>query len=130
MSSSLVISPRSYTKSRRKSGNRIGVNRLARTAGGDARGGAFPTRVDGAPRFVEVDDHGRVVGRDRLALARLAIDLRPHHAFGDRLCHQQMVDAHAVVLVKHAGPVVPPAVALAFGVQLAVRIGQSPAEEL
>ena len=39
---------------------------------------------NGAPGLVEVDDQRRVIRRDRLALARLAIDLGPHDARGDR----------------------------------------------
>ena len=58
----------------------------------------------------------RVVGRDRLALARLAIDLGPHHAARDRRGDQQVVDAHAEVLVEVARAVVPPGVAVGLGV--------------
>ena len=36
-----------------------------------------PARVEGVARLVDVDQERRVVGRDRLALARLAVDLRP-----------------------------------------------------
>src|SRR4051812_15142226 len=102
----------------------------ARAARGDARGGAFPAGVERGAWLVEVDDHGRVVGRDRLALARLAIDLGPHHAFGDWLRDQQVIDAHAVVLVEHAGAVIPPAVALALGVQPAIRVDEAPREKV
>ena len=42
-----------------------------RTAGGG------PAGVDRAPGFVQVDDHRRVIGRDRFSLSRLAIDLGP-----------------------------------------------------
>ena len=56
-----------------------GAQPLAGAARGDARGGGVPARVDRAPGRVQVDDHRRVIRRDRLPLARLAIDLRPHH---------------------------------------------------
>ncbi len=44
--------------------------------------------------------------------------------------HQQVVDAHAEVLVEVARAVVPPAVALAFGVQLPVGVDQPPGTQV
>src|SRR5207237_1313534 len=70
-----------------------------------------PSGVERAPRRVDVDDQRRVVGGDGLALARLAVDLRPDRAALQRRGDEQVVDAHAEVLVEVPRPVVPPGVA-------------------
>src|SRR5207253_8648795 len=53
-----------------------------------------PSGVERTPRRVEVDDQRRVVGGDGLALARLAVDLRPDRAALERGRDEQVVDAH------------------------------------
>src|SRR5206468_5476448 len=70
--------------------------------------GRGPARVEGMSGLVEVDQQRRVVGWDGLTLARLAVDLRPQRAPGDRRRGEQVIDAHADVLVEVAGAVVPP----------------------
>src|SRR5688500_4083514 len=75
---------------------------------GDALQGALPTGVDGNPGLIEVDEHRRVIGRYGNALARLAVDLRSDDALGDGRRHEQVVDAHAHVLVEVALAVIPP----------------------
>src|SRR4051812_4970765 len=96
---------------------------------GDARIGAGPAGVEGAARLVEIDDDRRVVRRDGLALARLAVDLGPFDASGERPRHQAVVDAHAEVLVEHAGAVVPPAVALRLVMDEAIGVDEPPVEQ-
>src|SRR5204863_3745693 len=99
------------------------------TPRGDPPLGGRPTRVEGVPRLVEVDHQWRVVGGDGLAFARLAVDLRPHRAPGVRAGRQQVIDAHAEVLVEVAGAVVPPRVAAGLGMVLAIHVDQPPAAE-
>src|SRR5438477_340650 len=84
---------------------------LSPSSTGDAVRGAGPPGVERVTGLVEVEHEGGVIGRDRLALARLAVDLRPHGAGGHRLRDQQVVDPHAEVLVSVARPIVPPGVA-------------------
>src|SRR5574337_262258 len=91
-------------------------------AGGDARRRVVPARLEGHARLVEVDDKGGVIGRDRRALAGLAVDLGPHDPGGHGSADQEMVDAHAVVLVEHPGPVVPPRIPTGFRALQAVRV--------
>src|SRR5438477_7371747 len=66
---------------------------------GDAALGGGPPGVERAAPPVDVDHQGRVVGGDGLALARLAVALRPHCARLRRLRPEQVVDAHPIVLV-------------------------------
>src|SRR5262245_32831939 len=84
-------------------------------ARGDARVGPGPAGVEGEAGLVEIDDERGVIGRDGFALARLAIDLRPHDAFLHRLGHEQVIDAHPEILVEHPGSIVPPREAIALG---------------
>src|SRR5262252_10205965 len=79
-----------------------------------ARGGR-PARVEGVTGLVEIDHERRVIRRQGLALARLAIDLDPHRARGNRPGHEQVVDPHAEVLVEVARAIVPPRVAPGLG---------------
>src|SRR5690348_2265127 len=98
----------------------------------DPRVGGRPPGVERPSRLLQIDDHRRVAGRYRLALARLAVDLRPDDAGGDGVGREQVIDAHAVVLVEHAGAVVPPAVALGLdglGVKAPVSVDEAPAQE-
>src|SRR5687767_6151000 len=87
------------------------LRRSGRSAGGDPTLGPGPARVERVSRLIEVHDEGGVVGGDRLALAGLAIDLRPHDSPGQRGAHEQVIDPHPEVLVEVAGAVVPPGVA-------------------
>src|SRR3954464_6763494 len=48
----------------------------------DAAFGGSPARVERAARPVDVDGERGVIGGDRLALARLPVDLRPDRARG------------------------------------------------
>src|SRR5688500_740268 len=77
--------------------------------GGDAGRGGLPAGVDGLAGLVDVDEERSVIRRDRRPLARLAIDLGADRAGRDDLGHEQVIDAHAVVLVEVAGAVIPPA---------------------
>src|SRR5262245_62809250 len=61
----------------------------------------------------------------RLALARLTVDLGPDDARLHRRRHQQMVDAHAKVLVEVAGAVVPPRVPPRLGMDQPVGIDET-----
>ena len=72
----------------------------------------------------------RVVGRDRRALARLAVDLGVHDpARRHRRRHEQVVDAHPEVLVEHAGAVVPPREAARLARGMPVAVGQPEVEQ-
>src|SRR5688572_28741047 len=64
---------------------------------------AGPSGVERAPRFVDIDDERRVVGRNLLTLACFAINLGSDRTARERGGDEQVVDAHAEVLVKHAG---------------------------
>src|SRR5438093_2020345 len=96
----------------------------ARGSPGAPRGDAFlgrgPARVEGTPRPVDVDHDRGMVRGERLTLARLAVDVAPDHAVREWRRHQEVVDAHADVLVEVAGAVVPPAVAPRLGVLPAI----------
>lgn len=76
------------------------------------RGAAVPTaaarqgRGRRRARHVEVDDHGCMV-TGQLLLARRAVDPRGGDASRHRRRGEDEVDAHAQILVEHAGPVVP-----------------------
>ena len=70
-----------------------------------------------------------MVGRDRLALARLAVDLDRDDTFPEARRGQQVVDAHPEVLVEVAGAVVPPGVAAGLGMVLPIDVDQPPAAE-
>src|SRR4051794_27521854 len=86
---------------------RRGLRKLLGALLRDRRRRRRDDRADVAVRgLVEVDDHGRVIGR-ALALARLAVDPRGLHALGDRVGRQDEVDPHPEVLVEHARAVVP-----------------------
>src|SRR5262245_19950224 len=102
----------------------------ARAAAGDARRRGGPPRVERVPRLVEIDDEGGVIGRQRLALTRLPVDLRPHRALGDRAGDEQMIDPHAEVLVKVPRPIIPPRVAVGIIMAEPVGVDQSPGAEL
>src|SRR5215468_9639697 len=82
-----------------------------RSARRDAHLGARPAGVERLAGLVQVDDQGRVVRGGRLALARLAVDLRPDHAIGRRARREQMVDAHADVAIEMTRPIIPPRIA-------------------
>src|SRR5438046_9882862 len=90
---------------------------------------AGPARVDGRPRAVEVQEQGRVVRRDGLALARLAVDLRPDAPLRDRCRDEEVIDAHALVALEVAGPVVPPRVPLGLAVGQPICVDEPPADE-
>src|SRR5262245_64761407 len=83
-----------------------GARSLLRRPRADPLLGALPPGVERMPDLVEIDDERRVVRRQGLALARLAVDLRPARAVGDHARRQQVVDAHADVLGKVSGAVV------------------------
>ena len=85
-----------------------------------------PAGVEGMAWLVEIDRDRRVIGGHGLALARFAVDLRPHHPSAERLGHQQVVDAHAEVLVEVAGTVIPPGVATQLGMMKAIGVHQPP----
>ena len=82
---------------------------------GDPLECACPAGLERAAGLVEVDHDGRVVRRRRRALARLAVDLGPDHPLGHGCGRVEQVDPHALVLVEHAGAVVPPGEPPALG---------------
>src|SRR3954469_1239236 len=55
---------------------------------------------------IQIDDHRRVVARS-LALAGVPVDVRILDGLGGWVARVDEVDAHAHVLVEHAGTVVP-----------------------
>src|SRR5690606_33901756 len=81
------------------------ATRSAAAPSGEAGARSGPTGVDGAAGLIQVEQDRRVIGGHRLALARLPVDLRPDDALGERARHQQVVDAHPVVLVEVTGAV-------------------------
>ncbi len=83
----------------------------------------------GTAGLIEVDEQGRVVRRHGNALASLAIDVGRADAFRHGPGHEQVVDAHPVVLVEIAGPVVPPRVAAGLRPDGAVGIDEAPFEQ-
>src|SRR5258708_29916796 len=90
---------------------RISLQPSARTdaaARNDPRLRVLPTRIERLAGLVEVEHERGVVRRDRLAFARLAIDLDRDDPFAQRSRRQQVIDSHAEVLVEVAGAVVPP----------------------
>src|SRR5215510_5943157 len=91
--------------------------------------GSAPSRVECVSRRVEIDHERRMIGGDGLALAGLAIDLGSESPIGHRRGHEQVIDAHAEVLVEVAGAVVPPGVAAALGVVKPVGIDEAPAPQ-
>ena len=72
---------------------------------------------------------GRMVRGYRLSLARLTVDLGPDDARLQRGGYQQVVDAHAKVLMEVAGAVVPPRVPPWFGMAQPVGVNESPAAQ-
>ena len=83
----------------------------------------------GTPRVSMIDEQRRVIRRDRHALARLAIDLRPDQPVGDGRRQQQVVDAHAQVLVEVACAVVPPCEALRLRSVRSVAVDEAPGQQ-
>src|SRR5690606_6345881 len=69
-------------------------------AGGDPGQGRLPAGIERLPGIVEVDNDRRMIGRSRLALARLPVDLRPYHPLRHRLGDIEQVDPHALVAVE------------------------------
>src|SRR5262245_18262586 len=78
-------------------------------------------------RQIQVDHRRGMVGWNGLSLASFAIDFGPHDVARERHRNQEVVDSHAVVLVKHASPIIPPGVTSELRVLLAIRIDQAPA---
>src|SRR4030095_4947045 len=88
-----------------------------------------PAGVEGVAGLVEVDEQWGVVRGEGLALAGFAVDLAEYCSFRARLGDEQVVDAHAEVLVEVAGAVVPPGVLPGVGVLLAEGVDQAPRAE-
>src|SRR5688572_26230174 len=86
---------------------RASRNRSAATRR-DARFGARPASVNALTGLVEIEQERRVIRRDGLTLARFAINLRPDDALREALGDEQVIDAHALILWKATGAVVPP----------------------
>src|SRR5688572_16655052 len=101
----------------------------ARAASGDALVGRSPAGIEGVARLVEVDYERSMVGGYRLPLARLTVDLGPDHTRLQRGGYQQVVDAHAKVLMEVAGTVVPPRVPSRLGMAQPVGVEESPAAQ-
>ena len=97
--------------------------------GADPGERACPVRIEWHPRLVEVDRERCVVGRDRRALARLAVDLGVDDPRRDRWRRQQVIDAHPEVLVEVAGPVVPPRETSRLVVHRAIAIDEPEIEQ-
>ena len=102
----------------------------ARAPRGDAPLGRRPARVERLARLVEVDRpaaRGRRGSACPCAPRGRSRPRRVRSASGAR--HQQVVDAHAEVLVEVAGAVVPPGVAPGLRVVAAVGVDEAPAAE-
>src|SRR5262249_10222237 len=83
-----------------------GCRQLARAdaaAGDDAGLGVGPAGIEGLARLVEVEDERCVIRGDRLALARLPIDLDRDDTAGERPGREQVIDPHPEVLVEVPG---------------------------
>ena len=101
-----------------------------RAPGRDAPLGGGPAGVEGQARLVDVDRPAARGPRASACPCAPRGRSRPttvRSASGAR--HQQVVDAHAEVLVEVAGAVVPPRVAAGLGVVAPVRVDEPPAAE-
>src|SRR5262245_37480739 len=91
--------------------------------------GARPARIERLPGLIHVHHHRRVVGGQRLALARLAIDLGPDDSRRERSRRQQMIDAHPLVLVEVTRAIVPPRVTVRLRVVQTIDVHQPPFDQ-
>src|SRR5262245_15257326 len=115
---------------RAREASSVALARPDAAASHDSRLRVLPAGVEGLAGLVEVDHERGMVGRDRLALARLPIDLDRDHPLRDRARRQKVVDAHAEVLVEVAGPVIPPGEPAADPrVELSELVMQAPLQE-
>src|SRR5262249_22921288 len=89
-----------------------------------------PAGIEGVAGLVEVDEQRGMVRGDGLALSGFAVDLDEDRSFRDGLGDEQVVDAHAEVLVEVTGAVVPPGVLPGVGVPRAEDVDEAPRTEL
>src|SRR5262249_32618689 len=89
-----------------------------------------PAGIEGVAGLVEVDEQRGMVRGDGLALSGFAVDLDEDRSFRDGLGDEQVVDAHAEVLVEVTGAVVPPGVLPGVGVLRAEDVDEAPRTEL
>src|SRR5258706_13846409 len=87
---------------------------------------SVPAGIEHSTWAVEVDRDRRVVGRNRRALASLAIDLGPHHALRDRRRREQQGDPPPLVAGEVAGAGVPPPEPPPSGLDEAERGAEGP----
>src|SRR5262249_14204564 len=86
----------------------------------------LPASIEGRSRLVQIDDQRSVIGGQRFAFARLAIDLCPHASLRGGARCEEVIDAHPEVLVEISGAVVPPGEPPRLGVMLPVDVDQPP----